>query len=229
MAPGGSKKPDLMRGAGGCEYVFRASAEPSFGSVPRTERRKGFFAGQQTLATVDDLDAFVRRAAPEQRFTYCEAPDLIRSETSARVNELAAEGLVRPHRTRRQGGGWEFYVVRTRKGMAARPDPVSAALADAPTDLIFRALKRAANLGMPCPTDTELARKAGLNSRDQAQWRVRKLIDLGLIQSTLAYEGGVPSRVVTIMATGKFTALPSKWAALWQAVERELRQAGEGR
>lgn len=184
-----------------------------------------FFSGPQKLATVDDLDAFVRRAGPEDSFTYCEAPDLIRSETSARVTELAGEGLVRPHRRRREGGGWEFYVVRTRKGLPVKTDPVAAALAEPSTDLIFRALKRAANFGKPCPSDADLARLAGLGMRQQAQQRVRKLIDVGLIESTVAYEGGVPSRVVTIVATGKQTELPGKWRALQQAAERELRTA----
>lgn len=193
------------------------------------------FSGSQKLSTVDDLDAFVRRAAAEDSFTYCEAPDLIRSETSARVTSLAADGLVRPHRRRREGGGWEFYVVRTRRGLAIKADPVHAALSDPATDLIFRAVKRAANFGQPCLTDTDLSRIAGLSSRDAAQHRFRKLIDLGLIQSTLAYEGGVPFRVVTIVAGphagsagGKSTALPKKWAALQAAAERELRASSLG-
>lgn len=187
---------------------------------------KSFFTGPQTLATADDLAAFVRRAAAGESFIYCAAPELIRSETSVRVNELATAGLVSPHRRRRAGGGWEFFVVRTGKGLVTRLDPVAAALADPATDLIFRALKRAANMGFPCPSDADLARTCGLNTRDQAQHRVRKLIDLGLVQSTLAYEGGVPFRVVTIAESGKSTALPKKWAALQAAAERESRQAG---
>jgi hypothetical protein len=180
-----------------------------------------FFTGLQTVATVDDLDAFVRRAAAEEAFTYCEAPDLIRGETSARVNDLAAQGLVRPHRRRREGGGWQFYVVRTPKCLPRQLTALQQALADPATDLILRELRRAANFGLPCPSDADLARKAGLGLRQQAGNRVRKLIDLGVIESTLAYEGGVPSRVVTILETGKFTALPRKWAELQRAAERD--------
>jgi hypothetical protein len=84
---------------------------------------KSFFTGPQTLVTVDDLLAFVRRAPAGESLIYCAAPELIRSETSARVNDLAAEGLVRPHRRRRAGGGWEYFVVRTGKGLATRLDP----------------------------------------------------------------------------------------------------------
>ena len=193
-----------------------------------SQANRAHFAGQQKLATVDDLDAFVRRAAAGQRFTYCEAPDLIRSETSVRVTALAGEGLVRPHRERRAGGGWDFYVVRTGKGLPVRADPLLAALADPATDLVYRALKRAANFAAACPSDEALKRLAGLATRNQAAWRVRKLIDLGLVESTVAYEGGVPFRVVTICASahagaaaGKSTALPAKWRALQAAAQRD--------
>lgn len=196
---------------------------------------KPFFSGSRRLVDADDLDAFVRRAQPEESLVYCEDTDLPRSLTTARVTDLAASGLVRPHRRRRQGGGWEYFVVRTRKGQAAVLDPVQAALADPATDLIFRALKRAANLALPCPSDAALARMGGLNTRDQAQHRFRKLIDAALIESTVAYERGVPSRVVTIAAGswagsagGKSTALPKKWRAMIAAAERELRRAGGG-
>lgn len=185
------------------------------------------FTGHQLIASVGDLDAFVRRAASGERFTYCEAPDLIRSEASVRVSALADDGLVSPHRTRRAGGGFTFFVVRTGKPLPTAQSPQAKALADPATDLIFRAIKRAANFCQFCPTDTESAKLAGLGSRDQAQWRVRKLIDTGLIRSTVAVENGVPVRVVTVCASphagasaGKRTRLPPKWAALEAATKK---------
>lgn len=190
------------------------------------------FQGVETLAPPEAIAAWLRSAQPGAEFTYCEAREPLRGEGWLRMGELARDGYVRTHERQRAGGGKAYYAVRTRKGLSAKADPIAAALADPPTDLIFRALKRAANFGQPCPTDTDLARTCGLNTRDQAQWRFRKLIDLGLIQSTLAYEGGVPSRVVTILpgkwagaAADKSTALPKKWAALQKAAERELRAA----
>lgn len=203
------------------------------GGFPSAQKH---FAGSQRLATLDDLDAFVRRARAEESFVYCEAPELIRCETSVRVTALAADGLVRPHRSRREGGGWTFFVVRTGKalpGVKGTIDPAIAALADPATDIIFRALKRAANMGQPCPSDSDLARAAGLDMRQKAGWRVRKLIDAGLIGSTQVYEGGVASRVVTIAATrhagtaaDKFTALPRKWGELQRAAASDLKAAG---
>lgn len=186
---------------------------------------KPFFTGPERLASVDDLDGWVRRAQPASRFIYAEAPEPPRVSLAwIRVTELSAEGLVKPFSERRPGGGWRYIVERTRKGFPVLVSPQTAALADGPTDLIFRQLKRAANLGLPCPTDSQLFPKAGLNSRDQAQWRVRKLIDSGLIASEVIYEGGVQSRVVTILGSpfagasaGKSTALPKKWRCLQKA------------
>lgn len=187
------------------------------------------FTGQVRLASVDDLDAFVRRAAAEDSFIYCEAPDLIRSPTSARVTELAAEGLVRPHQKRRQDGGWSFYVARTKK---ARPRPLSAAeaaLADPATALIFGELKRAAELGLQCPSDSALARKAGFLTRNQAQWRLRRLVDAGLINSTLAYERGVPTRVVTIVAGSHAGSAAAKHTRMPPGAARHgAAKGGEG-
>jgi hypothetical protein len=63
---------------------------------------------------------------------------------------------------------------------------------------------------------------------------VRKLVEAGLIESQLVYDGGIPTRVVKIedsrhagSAGGKTTALPKKWAAMRNAAERELRAADE--
>lgn len=187
---------------------------------------KSFFIGPQKLATVDDLDAFVRRASPEESFVWCEAPEQLPGLTKARVTALIADGLVRNHALKRAGGGYEFTIFRTAKRPADKSDPIAAALADPATDVIFRALKRAANLGLQCPTDTELMKLAGLAMRQSAQQRVRKLIDLKLIESTVAHEGGVPTRVVTIRETGKTTRLPPRWAAMAKAAQQE---AGVGR
>jgi hypothetical protein len=66
----------------------------------------------------------------------------------------------------RVGNGFA-YIVRKRPGAGAGAS-VSIEEADAATDAILRALKRAANFGQKCPTNLELARTAGLATRDQA-------------------------------------------------------------
>lgn len=197
--------------------------------------KAALFTGSRKLATVDGLNAFVRQAAAGETFVYCEAPQPMYGDTWSRVTELAQQGFVTPLSSKRAGGGWVYSVARTRKRITRDLTPQEKALSDPATDTIFRELKRAANFAQPCPSDAELARKAGLSSRHAAQFRVRQLIAVGLIESTLAYEGGVPSRVVTIVAGsqagsagGKFTALPKKWAALQAAAERDARAAGAG-
>jgi hypothetical protein len=186
-----------------------------------------FYSGRDVLSRRARSTPSLRMAAAGAELHLLRSARAIRAARTWRAPASSPPtGLVRTHHRRRAGGGWQYYVVRTGKGLITRLDPVAAALADPATDLIFRALKRAANMGFPCPSDADLARTCGLNTRDQAQHRVRKLIDLGLVQSTLAYDGGVPFRVVTIAETAKCTALPRKWAALQAAAERETRQAG---
>jgi hypothetical protein len=189
-------------------------------------KQTAFFSGQQKLATVEAVDAFVRTADRGAEFVYCEAREPMRGETWARVGELVQAELVRSHQRRRQGGGFEYFIVRTGKARAQRMNPQQAALADAATATILQILKRAANVGADCPSDAELARQVGLSTRILAQNRVRRLIEVGLIESTVAHEGGVPRRVVTIVETGRRTKLPPKWAALEAAARNDSQAAG---
>jgi len=187
-----------------------ASKDEIFGPSPRDGRR---FHGVQTVAPVESIDAFVRAARPGDRLVYCEAPELIRCETSRRAAELAQAGLVRTHQVRRQGGGFTFLIVRTGYKLPRELTPAEAALADPFTAAVFAELQQAARAGRRCPSDAELARRSGLASRDQAQWRVRKLADAGLIESVVHYRRGVPARVVTILGgggEGTRTALPGE-------------------
>lgn len=193
-----------------------------------------FFTGVETLAPPEAIDAWLRDAASGDEYVYCEAREPLRGEGWVRMGNLAQQGFVRTHERRRAGGGKQFFAVRTTLGLPKRRDPQEETLADRATDLIYRALKRAANFDQACPSDVELARTAGLGTRAQAQWRVRRLIDAKLIGSMLAYEGGVPFRVVTVLksrfagtAAEKQTALPGKWRAMRKAAERELLTADQ--
>jgi hypothetical protein len=185
-----------------------------------------FFTGHERTSTVRELDAFVATARPGERFIYAEVPFLRGGETADHARALAQAGFVTTHQERRQGGGRNYFVQRTSK-----PSPTSrrgrpANELSEELDVIYRALKRAANLNQPCPTDAGLAKLAKLDTRDQAQWRIRVLVQRGLIESVVAYENCVPTRVVTITATGKTTALPTKWAALQSAAARDVAGAG---
>jgi hypothetical protein len=221
---------------GGGDQQAKALREANalFGSTAASGKAdKERFAGIQGTARIEALDAWWRAALEGDEFIYCEALSPIRDETWHRAGELARSGYLRTHSRKRGGGGHSYFAVRTAKRLTPTVNPIDAALADAATETIFRALKRAANFDRPCPTDTELAAIAGLASRAQAQHRIRKLLDLGLVKSEVHYDSGVPSRVVTIaegkwagVSAGKRTALPKKWAALQAAAARDAAAGG---
>lgn len=171
-------------------------------------RARPHFEGHQTIATADALDAWLRSAHAGEKFVYCEAPEPIRIDSWLRVPELEQQGLVHMRQERREGGGWRWYVLRSKKPLARQLSPQEQALRDEATARIFAQLKREANLGLKCSSDTGLASVAGLNTRDQAQWRVRELVRVGLIRSEIVTRGGVPTRVVTIADSGKQTLMP---------------------
>jgi len=124
----------------------------------------------------------------------------------------------------RAGDGRFNYVIQKRSSsMETRAERVRDAEAeDEALDAIFRALKRAANMGLPAPSNTELARSAGLATRDQAAWRVAKLIQKGLIRSMSVTSGPqAGARVITIVSSGRRTAAPESWQQAARDVRRE--------
>jgi hypothetical protein len=213
---------------------LRSKAEALFGGKPK-RAPKPRFVGVEGCAAIQALEAWWRAAPAGGEFVYCEALEPIRThETWRRAGDLARNGFVRTHERQRAGGGKQYFAVRTSKRLEPVLDPAEAALADPQTDAIYRALKRAANFGQACQTDSDLARLVGFTHRQQVQWRFRRLIDAGLIKSEQVYDGGVPSRVVTICASrhagsagGKATAMPRRWKAAQEAAERELRAADD--
>lgn len=156
-------------------------------------------------------------AADGETITYAEG-QLQHGETSRYVMRLYEAGLA-DLRQPRVPGGFE-YIVRKRPGAASANAP-SPEESDDAAETILRALKRAANLGQRCPSDRDLAREAGLPTRDRAAWRIRKLVDAGLIKSSVEPGPDGPWRTVTIVETRKQTLLPP---AL-RAVRRSIRQA----
>jgi hypothetical protein len=196
-------------------------------------KQKPFFTGAMVLQPPEAMDAFVRMGATGNEFIYAEAPEEPRNQACwSKAAELGRGGLVRTHQRRRPGGGWQFYLVRTSKPLPRETSPEEKALSDRATAAIFVQLKREANLGLPCSSNAELARLAGLSMRQQAGNCLRKLIDAGLVESTLAYEGGVPTRVIRILpsryagpSADKETALPKKWAALRASAARDAGAA----
>ncbi len=69
--------------------------------------------------------------------------------------------------------------------------------------IVLRMLTRAADQGLACPTNAELARRAGLRDAAAASYRVRRLVAAG--QIIVEEPSPLERRVVTIVATGRKT------------------------
>ncbi len=70
---------------------------------------------------------------------------------------------------------------------------------------IYMTLVRAANLGLPCPTNAALAEAAGMRDADAARYQVRLLREEGRIEVLLS-GAGRSFRRVRIVETGRWTA-----------------------
>lgn len=146
-----------------------------------------------------ELDGWVERAAPGEVLVYMRGPRPIHGETLERVRVLAAEGRIEQLPQRRAEGcfGYEHRISRrldpaVAKAMAGKPD------FDGASKIIFEALQRCVERGRRAYSNRELARIAGLATRAQAAWRVRKLEESGRLATSTEMTAEGPWRVVTI-------------------------------
>ncbi|WP_447727255.1 hypothetical protein [Sphingomonas koreensis] len=102
-------------------------------------------------------------------------------------------------------GGRNYIAIRCAIDIAAPPIERHAAPVqeDELADRVLRRLRRAANLGLVCPTNAELARDCGLKDADAASYRLRKLIGNKLIR--VDDQGPNARRIVTIIESGRST------------------------
>ena len=75
-------------------------------------------------------------------------------------------------------------------------------------------LTEAAEAGLACPSNVQLARQLDLNARSRAQYLITKLMRAGLIR--VASASSFDGRVVTIVSSGKRTADRQVGAVLWR-------------
>lgn len=162
------------------------------------------------LADAQDIAGWARMATPGDRLVYCTGPFVPPGIVKAIVRHLIDARTVRSHMRRDASGAMEHFLIK--RGQEAppggrwrtmtAPDPDAAPDRDAPTEAIFDALARCARRGRPAYSDAELARIAGLATRNQAAWRVRKLAEAGRIAIAPATgKGGTPGRIVIIGKT----------------------------
>lgn len=170
---------------------------PSFdaGSAERAR----FSIGPLSMAIeLTALEAWLAGSVPGDRITYASGPDLPRSAAAVqRVTVLTADRRVVPLREKITGG-WNFIAER-------RADPV-AVPAPAPVgceDDVLRMIRRAINLGRPCPTNAEIAAACNLPNADAASYQFKKLVKAGVVIST--DHGPRMRRVVRIAGGSKST------------------------
>ncbi|MGZ8353701.1 MAG: hypothetical protein ACXWUJ_11445 [Allosphingosinicella sp.] len=167
------------------------------------------------VANVSEMDAWVERAKPGDRFVYCIGPDIVRGLAAARAAELYREGLVELYQPAAETCRGRKFLMERRSTptKAEQVDGQARAAVDPHAIAIYGALKAAADRGRRCPSNLALAREAGLPTAQAAAWRVTAMRDAGLfvIQTDPSGPDG-PWRTIRF-PTGRSTAPPPAKAA----------------
>lgn len=192
-----------------------SAAVPDGGAVMASAApRPTFSIGPLTMMiAAADLEAWLAGAATGDEIVYATGPTLpLESETVLLSRALIAEGVVTPFQRRNAATRGLEYVLRKRVADPNPPAPVRHVPPRGDDDLdarVLREISRAANMGLVCPSNMELARACGLFGRggqpdaDAASYRFRKLIAAGAIRSEDM--GPNKRRIVTIVASGQKT------------------------
>ena len=177
-----------------------------------------------------EVKSWFASARPGERLVYAHGPRLMHGETSRYVGQLALAGLADPVQPRSPGGiGFDFTVQKRSTaadavGSAARAGE-RAGEEDAAIDVILRALRRCANMGQRAPSNTELARAAGLATAAQAAWRLAKLHAAGKIRIRTVTTGKEAGwRVITIVGRGPSGDKSTKAPPSWERAAHQARQ-----
>lgn len=168
------------------------------------------------VAGVDRINAWLAVAAPGDRFIYASRSGLPRASAgAARMRDLGARGIVMliQARSALDPTRHNYIAVRTAVPTAlSRPvrpclviasDPIAngeAALIDA----LLPVLERFARYGRPCPTDRQLAAKAGLAEED-----VKSGLEAMVAANLIRVHGcAAPTyRRILILSTGLITGI----------------------
>jgi len=171
------------------------------------------------ILTAAELTVWLAGAQAGDRLVYCTGPAMLAGPTQDRLAKLIAEGKVRAHKRRNPAVGvLEHYLVVLPPAARAVEVTVSAR-PDLAAEAILRALERCVNQRRRAYSDFELAKIAGLATRNQAAWRVKKLAEAGAIAiETVEGPTRAPWRVVII--NGRGTMGPPR------VVQEEDRHAG---
>ncbi|MBY9062321.1 hypothetical protein K7957_05175 [Sphingomonas yunnanensis] len=165
------------------------------------------------VASPERVAAWMELASAGDRFVYATRATLpLRSPGATAMRQLSDRGLVilvRP-RCAADPTVFNYTAIRTkaptslekpkRERLVARVIDAEAAVVDA----LLPVLERAASFGRPCPTDKQLASKAGLRP-DEVEPALAALVAANLIR---IHQAPRPTlRRVTIVASGAQTGL----------------------
>lgn len=176
-----------------------------------------FQSGQAPLAVAADfilgaeeVTTWLATAATGARLVYGRGSCMIQGRTQAMLRQAADAGQVMLFQPRSDHPGKFDFLAIKRAGAPKLPaSPRVQLVTDRAMAVIYRRLKSAALRGERCPTDQTFASLTGLNV-PQVKWRVRKLVQLGKIQTrTVPGTDVALHRVVTIVSSGRETAGPA--------------------
>ncbi len=168
--------------------------------------------GSTTLyADTAQVEAWFAKAKPGARMIYAHGATLDpKHPTAALVIGWVEENQVIPHKARADGVLQHIVQRRAVPAGADRLTPKltrDPGLEDTPEGAMLRHLSRCANLGLPCPSNPELARLCGLRDAEAARYRFNLLKDDGHIE--VRQGSSFAGRRVLIVSTGKWTAEPT--------------------
>lgn len=166
------------------------------------------------IASPDQIEAWFALAQSGDRFVYATRSYLPAGSTGAqRMRTLSDQGLV--HLIQKRSdlfiGEWCYLAERSSKSEAtvrppARPKSDVRSTSDDVTAInaLLPVLKRAARFGRPCPTDLQLAEKAGID-RAQVQPALDAMRTMNIIRVSPAKAPTL--RFITIVESGHKTGL----------------------
>lgn len=180
--------------------MARATLRPATGDRPAVEETSW-------AISVAAFDRWVAGARPGESVVYAGGSTIPRHQPAwAHAQALVDDGVVTLVSRRAGGREWEWLAQRLDPPLAAAAPVAARALVDEedPVAILLRELRRAANLGLPCPDNATLARRAGLRDAKAASYRIGCLVQGRVIR--VEQQGPGLPRVVTMLATGKSTA-----------------------
>jgi hypothetical protein len=166
------------------------------------------------VASPERIRAWVEHARSGDEFVYASRAGLFsaRSAGMAEMRGFAERGLVELTQRPITGSNRRNYVARrTGKTFAEQRPPQAEATVRQfiedearAIDALLPILERAARFNRPCPTDTDLAKRTGID-RDEVKAVLETMADQGRIRVQAAPAPTL--RFITIVATGHRTGM----------------------